>query len=54
MTSLASYIRTSSRSRDRDQNFGKDDSLNYLLAFTAFGIFVSVLAVALGLDAAAW
>jgi hypothetical protein len=57
MTLLASYTRTASPSRAREQNFGKDQSLNYVLAFTALGLFFSVMAVALGVDgfaAAAW
>jgi hypothetical protein len=57
MTLLASYTRTASPSRAREQNFGQDHSLNYLLAFAALGLFFSVMAVALGVDgfaAAAW
>lgn len=57
MTLLASYTRTGSHSRAREQNFGKDHSLNYVLAFAALGLFFSVVAVALGIDgfaAAAW
>jgi hypothetical protein len=57
MTLLASYTRTASPSRDREENFGKDHSLNYILAFAALGIFFSVIALALGIDgfaAAAW
>ena len=56
MTLLASYTRTTPRSLDRESNFGKDHSLNYVLAFAALGIFVSLMALALG-DAsfgAAW
>jgi hypothetical protein len=47
MTSLASYTRTR-RSRESEENFGKDHSLNYLLAFAALGMCVSLLALALG------
>ena len=57
MTSLASYIRTASPSLDREGNFGKDHSLNYLLAFAALGLFVSLMAMALSVDwlaTAAW
>jgi RsiW-degrading membrane proteinase PrsW (M82 family) len=56
MTSLASYTRTSARSFGREANFGKDHSLNYVVAFAALGMFVSLIALALG-DAsigAAW
>jgi hypothetical protein len=51
MTLLASYTRTTSRSLDREENFGKDHSLNYLLAFAALGVFVSLMAIALIGDA---
>jgi hypothetical protein len=56
MTSLASYTRTSSASRDREADFGKDHSLNYVVAFAALGMFVSLMALALGdaSIAAAW
>jgi hypothetical protein len=56
MTSLASYTRRSFRSRRREADFGNDHSLNYLLAFAALGIFVSLMAIALGdaSFAAAW
>jgi hypothetical protein len=48
MTLLASYTRTAFPSRQREADFGKDHSLNYLLAFAALGIFVSLVALALG------
>jgi hypothetical protein len=48
MTLLASYTRLPSRSLGREGNVGKDHSLNYVLAFAAFGICVSLLALALG------
>jgi uncharacterized membrane protein len=56
MTLLASYARTTFRSLDRQNDFGKDHSLNYVLAFAALGIFVSLMALALGdaSFAAAW
>lgn len=57
MTSLASYTPTASASVQREGSFGKDQSFNYLLAFTALGVFVSLMAVALGFDGlatAAW
>jgi hypothetical protein len=56
MTSLASYTRMTSRSRRREADFGKDHSLNYLVAFAALGMFVSLMALALGdaSIAAAW
>ena len=56
MTSLTSFIQVGRRSREREDNYGKDHSLNYLLAFAVLGIFVSLLAFALGdaSFAAAW
>jgi hypothetical protein len=56
MTSLTSYIQVGRRSREHEGNFGKDHSLNYLLAFAALGIFASLMALALGdaSYAAAW
>jgi hypothetical protein len=47
MTLLASYRRTAFRSLDREANFGKDHSINYVLAFAALGIFVSLMTFAL-------
>ncbi|MBV8849953.1 MAG: hypothetical protein JOZ16_10270 [Methylobacteriaceae bacterium] len=44
-------------SRVQEENFGKDHSLNYVLAFAALGMFFSVMALALGIEglaAAAW
>jgi hypothetical protein len=41
--SSASVQRTSS---EVDHNFGKDHSLNYLLAFVAVGIFFSIMSLA--------
>jgi hypothetical protein len=56
MTLLASYTRTTSRLLGREETYGKDPSLNYVLAFAALGIFVSLVALALGdaSFAAAW
>ena len=54
MTSLASYAQAVWRSRGREENFGKDHSINYIIAFAALGMFVSLMAVALGLDGLAW
>jgi hypothetical protein len=56
MTLLASYTRTAPRALDRESNFDKDQSLNYVLAFAGFGIFVSLMALAFGdaSFAAAW
>lgn len=54
MTSLSSYTQAVRRSREREENFGKDHSINYLIAFAALGMFVSLMAVALGLDGLAW
>jgi len=56
MTLLATYTRATARSLDREENFGKDHSLNYIVAFAALGIFVSLMALALGdaSFAAAW
>jgi hypothetical protein len=56
MTLLASYTRTTSRLFGREDNYGRDHSLNYVLAFAALGIFVFLIALAFG-DAsfgAAW
>ena len=54
MTLLASYTQGIRRSREREDNFGKDRSLNLVLAFAALGLFVSIMAAALGLDGLAW
>jgi hypothetical protein len=54
MTSLASYTQAVRRSRERDENFGKDHSVSYLIAFAALGMFVSLMVVALGVDGLAW
>jgi hypothetical protein len=57
MTSLSSYIQVGRSSREHEGNFGKDHSLNYVLAFAALGIFFSIMAIGLGVDgfaAAAW
>jgi hypothetical protein len=54
MTLLASFNRTGSLSREREENYGRDHSLKYLLAFGSLGLFVSMMAVALGLDGIAW
>jgi hypothetical protein len=48
MTSLSSYIQVARRSREHQGDFGKDHSLNYVLAFAALGMFVSLMALALG------
>jgi hypothetical protein len=50
MTLLASYRRTAFRSVDREANFGKEHSINYVLAFVALGIFVSLMTLALSGD----
>ena len=56
MTSLTSYTQLGRRSREHEGNFGKDHSLNYIVAFAALGMFVSLMALALGdaSFAAAW
>jgi hypothetical protein len=51
---FVSFTRTASLSREREENYGKHRSLNYLLAFASLGLFVSMMAVALGLDGVAW
>ena len=43
MTLLASFNRTGSLSREREENYGRDHSLNYLLAFGSLGLFVSMM-----------
>jgi hypothetical protein len=44
----SSDTRATPRSFRREGNFGKDHSLNYVLAFAALGIFVSLIGLALG------
>jgi hypothetical protein len=49
LSTLSSFARPAAR-----DNFGKDHSFNYVLAFAALGMFVTLMALALEIDVASF
>ena len=56
MMSLTSMLlfRAGRPARPVEDDFGKDHSLNYVLAFATLGMFVTLMALALDLDVASF